>query len=337
MSIAQSVTRGVARANIGGSEIPEVSISPDTALSNTEDIHFGINIECQLDMFNNPITPLYQGFDYNVALDRDLMTVFNGLGPRSLEIKRRGGRTAEHDFEYNRDPQAQARGLRRVNSGLITTFNSKLDAKKPNYPLVAKRTEGGVTADLSGQPKEYGAPSGATLKKSDADGSQFGARWSKSALEHALGFNAGKIYFHLTGLGDVHVLLDKSGNYGFNVTARELRYIRRFWVRFHRKVVFLNGYTPPPEKAVIVYPPWVNLWEPDTATDQCRVCHKPFSRVLPIRWRHHCRLCGRNVCDDCSKQRVNLTHPVRRPGEPEEVGSVRLCDRCVRPAPSDFS
>ena len=38
-------------------------------------------------------------------------------------------------------------------------------------------------------------------------------------------------------------------------------------------------------------------FEPDSASDSCRLCKKTF---WIFRRRHHCRLCGRLVCDKCS-------------------------------------
>ena len=48
---------------------------------------------------------------------------------------------------------------------------------------------------------------------------------------------------HLDGLGDISKILDKTGDYAYNVTARELRYVYRNWNRFSTCVVFYNGYT----------------------------------------------------------------------------------------------
>lgn len=38
------------------------------------------------------------------------------------------------------------------------------------------------------------------------------------------------------------------------------------------------------------------VWEKDTARPDCRVCQKAFGMLL---WRHHCRICGCLVCNDC--------------------------------------
>ena len=46
-------------------------------------------------------------------------------------------------------------------------------------------------------------------------------------------------------------------------------------------------------------------WVEDHEADNCMCCGKAFSRLL-LRWRHHCRVCGRVVCDSCSQDRVSL-------------------------------
>lgn len=48
-------------------------------------------------------------------------------------------------------------------------------------------------------------------------------------------------------------------------------------------------------------PPRMARWEPDAARRSCALCDRRFSRLL--RWRHHCRQCGRVVCDACSPYR----------------------------------
>ena len=41
------------------------------------------------------------------------------------------------------------------------------------------------------------------------------------------------------------------------------------------------------------------VWIPDAKTDNCMRCTKMFGI---LRRRHHCRLCGRVVCADCSSK-----------------------------------
>ena len=51
-------------------------------------------------------------------------------------------------------------------------------------------------------------------------------------------------------------------------------------------------------------------WQPDAANPTCQICGIKFTFT---RRRHHCRFCGRVVCDACSKNRCN---------------SHRICDTC---------
>ena len=83
---------------------------------------------------------------------------------------------------------------------------------------------------------------------------QYGVRWSKAALELALSHAGKRIHFHLDGMGDISEIIGKTGDYAFNVTALELRYVYRNWQRFQSHVIFYNGYTPSGH-AVIVEPP----------------------------------------------------------------------------------
>ena len=329
MPLAQPNTRGVSPATMNHKLIPEIGVAPDTLLNDRDDIHFGINIKKN----DNPV--LYHDFDKAKPREKDLL-LWKGLGPRTLEIRRRGGRTAEHDFVY--DPygstptlRGEVRGFTGMNEAKLKKFNESIPIKNRQFPPGAKIG----TADVGGEDKEYLSPSDphATGSKYDAEGMEGGTRWSKTALEYALSRGAGKIHFHLTGMGELSGILDKTGDYGYNVTARELRYIRRWWMRFQDKVIFYNGYTSS-EKGVIVYPPWLEAWEPDTATNKCRVCGKEFGLFTR---HHHCRLCGKNVCDECSSHRFRLAYPVQRPGGAREAGSVRVCKKCFRPnAPSSF-
>ncbi|KAI1756585.1 hypothetical protein F4782DRAFT_272457 [Xylaria castorea] len=91
-------------------------------------------------------------------------------------------------------------------------------------------------------------------------------------------------------------------------------------------------------------------WQPDTEVTHCPICGVRFSMFLR---RHHCRKCGRVVCDGCSPHRITIPHPyiVRPPGDPgpalifpypgvveqgtadfSSIGGgerVRLCNPCV--------
>ncbi len=309
MPLAQPNTRGVFPATMGGQPIPEIKVADNTALSDMEDIHFGMNIDEAVN------ADLYRDLDRGNPVEADLV----GLGARTIDIKRRGGRTAEDDWEIHWG-NARARGLKGMDDTKFQNFNQARPIKHRQFPAGAHL--GGV--DVGGTNKEYSL--GATTK-ADTEGLEMGTRWSKTALEYSLAHGGGKIHFHLDGMGELSGIFDKTGDYGYNVTSRELRYVKRFWMRFQHKVIFYNGYTAA-LLPVIVCPPWIPNWEPDSATNTCRVCNKEFSRVFPVRWRHHCRLCGKNVCDVCSPDRVRLTFPVQRPGHVRETGPVRVCRPC---------
>ncbi|CAG9864454.1 unnamed protein product [Phyllotreta striolata] len=59
-------------------------------------------------------------------------------------------------------------------------------------------------------------------------------------------------------------------------------------------------------------------WTPDGECVHCSVCKNPFG---PLRALHHCRECGKGVCDDCSGSRK----PVPLRGWPSPV---RVCNHC---------
>ncbi|KAI0523778.1 hypothetical protein F5B22DRAFT_591986 [Xylaria bambusicola] len=90
-------------------------------------------------------------------------------------------------------------------------------------------------------------------------------------------------------------------------------------------------------------------WQPDSEVNECPICGVQFSMFYR---RHHCRKCGRVVCDRCSPHRITIPHQyiVRPPGDlgpapqrlvPGVEGSiadfgvigggerVRLCNPCV--------
>jgi hypothetical protein len=79
--------------------------------------------------------------------------------------------------------------------------------------------------------------------------------------------------------------------------------------------------TPPPEWDATPPPEW----QDDSAVTACPICLKKFGTLTR---RHHCRVCGRVVCDNCSKGRKRLM-PVRRTNGAPETGAVRICNRCA--------
>ncbi len=58
-------------------------------------------------------------------------------------------------------------------------------------------------------------------------------------------------------------------------------------------------------------------WTPDDATNMCEYCHSEFTWY---RWRHHCRMCGKLVCHDCSRYRDYVVG--------YSDNKVRTCQEC---------
>jgi len=85
------------------------------------------------------------------------------------------------------------------------------------------------------------------------------------------------------------------------------------------------------------------LWDPDN-TKNCTNCAKPFS-VVKLRPRHHCRICGRCICDKCStemkvfefiKKTVSADGHHRR--EKSKTGmEKRVCLKCKKFVNKKFS
>ncbi|XP_023807372.1 zinc finger FYVE domain-containing protein 26 isoform X1 [Oryzias latipes] len=65
-------------------------------------------------------------------------------------------------------------------------------------------------------------------------------------------------------------------------------------------------------------PPAQKDWVPDSQRDLCMVCRR--ERFTMFNRRHHCRRCGRLVCQACSERRMFVD------GFPGE--EVRVCDQC---------
>jgi FYVE zinc finger len=73
-------------------------------------------------------------------------------------------------------------------------------------------------------------------------------------------------------------------------------------------------------------------WEPDSARTTCPICGRRFfSDFLGLSPRkHHCRKCGRVVCDTCSQKRKVVPFPATPDDSLPSVpsGAVRVCDNC---------
>ncbi|KEG13660.1 zinc finger protein, predicted [Trypanosoma grayi] len=60
------------------------------------------------------------------------------------------------------------------------------------------------------------------------------------------------------------------------------------------------------------------VWQPDDSTNSCMICHAPIGRFS----RHHCRRCGRLVCNQCSDTRAVIPALGFK-------GTVKICDDCA--------
>lgn len=123
--------------------------------------------------------------------------------------------------------------------------------------------------------------------------------------------------------------------------------------RSHTEVIDLTGSSPehrPPMPTRSIHSSSdrtryvVPRWQPNEEAVECPICHRPFSFLFR---RHHCRKCGRVVCDACSPHRITIPRQriVHPPGTDSEsvvpppdsmfhqnwtVGEkVRLCNPCV--------
>eukprot|EP00475_Leptophrys_vorax_P023372 TRINITY_DN319_c0_g1_i1.p1 TRINITY_DN319_c0_g1~~TRINITY_DN319_c0_g1_i1.p1 ORF type:complete len:276 (+),score=61.57 TRINITY_DN319_c0_g1_i1:670-1497(+) len=65
--------------------------------------------------------------------------------------------------------------------------------------------------------------------------------------------------------------------------------------------------------------PLVN-WVPDSETDMCMLCGDRFTT---LRRRHHCRSCGKLMCNACTTQRTSLPQLGYDAGDPQ-----RVCTYC---------
>lgn len=62
-------------------------------------------------------------------------------------------------------------------------------------------------------------------------------------------------------------------------------------------------------------------WVVDADCDACMSCHGKFGMT---KWRHHCRMCGNNICNSCSPHRVDLNEEC----DLQESGLSRVCNQC---------
>ncbi|KAF9209548.1 carboxypeptidase Y-deficient, partial [Haplosporangium sp. Z 27] len=68
-------------------------------------------------------------------------------------------------------------------------------------------------------------------------------------------------------------------------------------------------------------------WEDDSAVPGCYICLSIFNRYG--NRKHHCRLCGRVICDNCSKDTPLYLNISSYPDGSEAVGHTRACKECI--------
>ncbi|CAG8451484.1 6551_t:CDS:10 [Ambispora gerdemannii] len=67
-------------------------------------------------------------------------------------------------------------------------------------------------------------------------------------------------------------------------------------------------------------------WEDDASVTNCPICGNSFGKIT--NRKHHCRLCGRVICEKCSsKVSLNLNN-CSSESEQDSVGEVRVCREC---------
>jgi hypothetical protein len=80
-------------------------------------------------------------------------------------------------------------------------------------------------------------------------------------------------------------------------------------------------------------PPFISIrqyvlpkWQPDSEASECPICKRQFSLLFR---RHHCRKCGRVVCNDCSPHRITIprqfiVHPPDPSGQTQSRSSSTI-------------
>ncbi|KAG0317854.1 carboxypeptidase Y-deficient [Linnemannia gamsii] len=71
-------------------------------------------------------------------------------------------------------------------------------------------------------------------------------------------------------------------------------------------------------------------WEDDSTVPACYICLSVFNRYG--NRKHHCRLCGRVICDNCSTKTPLYLSMSSYPDGPESAGHTRACKECIHTA-----
>jgi hypothetical protein len=81
-------------------------------------------------------------------------------------------------------------------------------------------------------------------------------------------------------------------------------------------------------------------WQPDESSSNCVICEKGFNL---IRRRHHCRACGKLICDSCSRKKLlrgqALLHSIVLGADDLDNSRCkqRVCSPCSQSDDSDVS
>lgn len=82
----------------------------------------------------------------------------------------------------------------------------------------------------------------------------------------------------------------------------------------------------------IMQPPANAIWQPDTASVNCQRCGNAFARqgfLWAKSGKHHCRRCGRLVCQTCSTHTAQVYRPLNDSGGVDQgFHTVKVCDDC---------
>lgn len=74
--------------------------------------------------------------------------------------------------------------------------------------------------------------------------------------------------------------------------------------------------------APMIYKP---VWVPDSVSKQCLICSQKFSAFIR---KHHCRMCGRLVCSQCSPGKGDIA---QLSGATPSGKLERICKQCNKP------
>lgn len=92
--------------------------------------------------------------------------------------------------------------------------------------------------------------------------------------------------------------------------------------RVNRKLISPSDLSSPSARAT------KPTWMPDRDASTCSGCHSRFSGVFRTG-KHHCRLCGKVFCENCTKNRLSIKDPLSPSGFlPGDHDEQRVCQTC---------